>query len=257
MEKILTQLGFSIKEAKVYLACLEMGKSEVSMIARQGNISRTNCYQILELLVSKKIVRIAQQKPKKIYQSEIPEKLQELLENDIKEKQNQLEKLRQSLPRLKSLYNTLENKPQVRFFEGVDGLKEMYTLSLSSMETLRAYTSAYQLEKTLGKQYTNHYFNSRVKKKIPIKAILPFEPYAVELKKKEKQYLRTMRFVPIKTYDFSPEIYIYDNKIAFMSLKEHFGVLVESRELADAMKRAFDLSWGQALIYHKKIMSNL
>ena len=254
MQEILTQLGFSNKEADVYLAALELGPSEVTMIARQSSINRTTAYQILEQLTAKRIIKIAQQKPKIIYQAQEPEKLLELLEDQIKAKQNQLQELKRALPRLKALYSTLENKPKVKFYEGIDGLKEMYDLSLTSSEALRAYTSAEQLDKTLGARYTKNYFDSRRKRKIPIKSILPFEPYAVKLKKEEKKYLRTMRFVPKKTYNFSPEIYIYDNKISFISLKERFGVLIESRELADAMKKAYDLSWSKAKEYHQKIL---
>jgi sugar-specific transcriptional regulator TrmB len=255
MQEILTQLGFTPKEAKVYLACLELGPSEVTMIARQSAINRTTCYQILEQLTAKKVIRLAQQKPKTIYQAEEPEKLAEILEDEIKDKQNQLQKLKRSLPQLKAIYSTLENKPKVKFYEGIDGLKEMYNLSLTSTEPLRAYTSAEQLEKTLGARYTKSYFDARRKRKIPIKSILPFEPYAVKLKQEEKKYLRTMRFVPKKFYDFSPEIYIYDNKISFISLKEHFGVLIESRELAEAMKKAYDLAWAKAKEYHEEIMT--
>lgn len=254
MQEILTQLGFTPKEAKVYLSCLELGPSEVTMIARQSAINRTTAYQILEQLTAKGIVKINQQHPKIIYQAEEPEKLAELLEDQIKAKQNQLQKLKRDLPQLKAIYSTLANKPKVKFYEGIDGLKEMYDLSLTSSEPLRAYTSAEQLEKTLGARYTKSYFDARRKRKIPIRSILPFEPYAVKLKQEEKKYLRTMRFVPKKTYNFSPEIYIYDNKISFISLKEHFGVLIESRELADAMKKAYDLSWGRAKEYHRQIM---
>lgn len=256
MKELLTQLGFSQKEAKVYLAALEMGPSEVTMISRQASINRTTAYQILEGLTARKIVKIAQQSPKKVYQAEEPEKLIELMEDEIKQKQNQLQSLKRALPQLKSIYSTQENKPKVKFYEGIDGLKEMYQLSLSSSEFLRAYSSVEDLAHVMGERYAENYFQNRTNNKISIKAIVPLGDYGRKLYKVEKKYLRTIRFVPSKTYNFSPEIYIYDNKISFMSLKEHFGVLIESREMADAMKKVFDLAWSKAKDYHSEIIKN-
>lgn len=48
-------------------------------------------------------------------------------------------------------------------------------------------------------------------------------------------------------YSFPPEINIYDNKIVFMSLIEKFSLIIESKELADALKKVFELSWKEAV----------
>ena len=47
----------------------------------------------------------------------------------------------------------------------------------------------------------------------------------------------------IEKYSFTPEINIYDNKVVFMSLKERFALIIESEELADALKKSFELAW--------------
>jgi sugar-specific transcriptional regulator TrmB len=47
----LLQLGFTAKEAALYLAALELGESSpVSTIAKRGNINRTSAYDLLEQL---------------------------------------------------------------------------------------------------------------------------------------------------------------------------------------------------------------
>jgi hypothetical protein len=61
--------------------------------------------------------------------------------------------------------------------------------------------------------------------------------------------------VPREEYNFSPEINIYDNKLVFMSLKERFGLIIESEEIATAMKKIFELSWAEAQRLNRKVKS--
>ena len=55
--------------------------------------------------------------------------------------------------------------------------------------------------------------------------------------------------MPYKKFSLSPEIYIYDNKVAYIGLKEKFGVIVESQEIAEAEKRIYELAWEASKIY--------
>jgi hypothetical protein len=49
--------------------------------------------------------------------------------------------------------------------------------------------------------------------------------------------------VPADKYYFSPEIDIYDNKVMIASWREKLGIIIESHEIADAMKKIFELAW--------------
>ena len=42
----------------VYLACLELGKAKVSELARKSGVERTNCYSILDKLISLGLVNV-------------------------------------------------------------------------------------------------------------------------------------------------------------------------------------------------------
>ena len=57
---------------------------------------------------------------------------------------------------------------------------------------------------------------------------------------------REIAFVPPDKYYFSPEINIYDNKVMIASWKEKLGVIIESVEIADAMKKIYELAWAEA-----------
>jgi len=52
--------------------------------------------------------------------------------------------------------------------------------------------------------------------------------------------------VPKDKYSFSPEIDIYDNKVMIASWKDKMGIIIESKEIADAMKKVYELAWAEA-----------
>ncbi len=52
--------------------------------------------------------------------------------------------------------------------------------------------------------------------------------------------------IPSKKYNLSADVAIYDNKIAYMSIKDELAVIIESKEMADVMKSVFDLAFEEA-----------
>ena len=67
-----------------------------------------------------------------------------------------------------------------------------------------------------------------------------------ELIKEDKNENRESAIVPEDKYYFSPEINIYDNKVMIASWREQLGIIIESEEISDAMKKAFELAWAEA-----------
>ena len=248
----LKQVGFTDKEARVYLALIELGPSSVSEVARKAQINRTTGYDILEALVAKKLARSAEKRGKMIYVAENPDNIKKNLEEESQRYKIMAEKVNGIMPELKSLYTEIEKKPIVKFYEGIKGLKALYEDSLNSSEGLRAYTSTDDLKKIMG-EYAEDYFQKRTDKKIVIRSIMPDSEYSRHLKSVGKEFLRDVRLVPPDKFNFSPEIYIYDDKLTLMSLRERFGVYIESKEIADALKTAFELAWERAGVYDSEI----
>jgi len=245
MIKELKEAGFSDNEAKVYLALLELGLSSVSEVARKAKINRTTGYDVLESLVGQKLARTALKKGKMMYVAENPENIERNLKEESEKYKNKAEKVGRLMPDLKSMYSEIEKKPIVKYYEGIDGLKSLYEDSLTSHEGLRAYTSTEDLKDVMG-DYAEEYFKRRRDKGVAIRAIMPTSKYSLELKKVGEKFLRQVHLVPPDRFAFSPEIYIYDNKMTVMSLREKFGVYIESKEIADALKIAFELAWEKA-----------
>lgn len=240
----LIELGFSDKEAKVYLALLEMGRGTASQIARAAGIQRTTAYNILDILVSKKLVLLSGREPKEEYAAEAPEKIVELLKEQAKDYQTKLGKAEKLIPQLKSMQRIGE-RPKIRFYEGKAGLIEVYEDTLTSTEEIRAYATLDDMYAALP-GYFPDYFKRRAKKKIAARAIVPLTKAAEERVKHNKEEMRTTILIPEDKFRFSPEINIYDNKVMIASWREKLGIIIESSEIADAMKKIYELAWQGA-----------
>jgi hypothetical protein len=147
--------------------------------------------------------------------------------------------------------HNVAGRPQIRFYEGTDGLKHVYEDTLTSSEPIRAYASVEDVHQALP-GYFPQYYKRRAGKDIPIRAIFTDTPEGRKLSKSDEEEKRESAFVPAETYGFHPEINIYDNKIMIASWREKLGIIIESGEIADAMKKIFELAWLQAKEFDRK-----
>jgi sugar-specific transcriptional regulator TrmB len=246
----LTELGFSDKEASVYLALLELGPATTAEISKTAGINRTTGYDILESLVSEGLINpIGETKIQK-YVAENPDKVIVFLENKIKDSQDKLKKAYDLLPELFSVFNEKE-KPKVKYYEGVARIKEVFEDTLTAEKEILAYAVGTDMIQLLGDNYFQEYFQKRTAKNIKVKLICPDDPKSLEVISKDKEQLRETLVVPKERFYFTTETNIYNNKVIIVSWKEKFAVLIESKEIADAQKKVFELAWLGAKQFQK------
>ncbi len=247
----LIEAGLSEKEASVYLSLLELGSGTVSKISRRAGINRTTGYDVLDSLSVKGLVSISGKEPKQEYSAESPEHLMKFVSEEIKKKNELLKQTEKLIPELKSIHN-VSDRPRVRFYEGLEGLAQVYEDTLTSHEPIRAYATVDDMHKGLP-NYFPKYYKRRAGAGISIRAITPKTEIGIERKSHDKEECREMAFVPADKYYFSPEINIYDNKVMIASWREKLGIIIESAEIADAMKKIYELSWAEAKRLDKEI----
>ncbi len=241
----LSHFGLSRKEAITYISLLSFGTATAREISRSSGLNRSTVYVLLEMLVNKGLASTSQEEKKRFYTCSPPDRLIQTLEDEAKRATENLGDARIILPDLKSIYVGVGPKPKVTFYEGEKGIESVYEDTLTSTETIRAYASIENMHSALP-NYFPHYYARRAAKGIMIRSIHPDTPEAWERTKHNEEESRDSALVPKEDFDFSPEINIYDNKIVLMSLREKFGLIIESEEIATAMKKIFELSWIEA-----------
>jgi len=236
--KSLSKLGFNQKEQEVYFALLQLEKATANEIAYKSKVKRPTTYDILYRLVSEGFIAEVTENNKMKFVARPPENLLNLIDNRKKE-------LQDDLPELLSIYNTKVNKPKVAYFEGLEGIIQLYEdtlLTLESGDEILAYFCEYEVPEH--DKYMHDYVLRRAKRGIRARGIGPNRPGVREFTRKNKAQLRVTKLVNPKEYNLKNEINIYANKIFIISFKpELFGVMIESKEVADTQRAIFEMAW--------------
>jgi|SRR3989339_496425 len=249
--KTLEYIGFSEKETCVYLALLELGKGTVAQISRKAGINRPSGYHVLASLELKGLVKVSGKEPKQEYLAESPDQIEKMLIKKIEEDQVYINEAKKIIPELKSMHN-VSGRPKISFYEGKEGLERVYEDTLTANEQIRAYANVNEMHDALP-NYFPDYYKRRTKKGISIRAIIPMNEKGTERVSKDKDESRESALVPEGQFSFIPEINIYDNKVMIASWKEKLGIIIESAEIADAMKKIYELAWAEAKRLDKEI----
>jgi sugar-specific transcriptional regulator TrmB len=244
-QKILEQIGLSSKEAKVYNALLEHGETTPQTLASETKLNRVTTYAVLKSLAEKELVSQIKKAGKIHYRIEHPSKLEEFIQNQ-KEKIDQNEKsLASALPSLISNYNLVLQKPGVKYFEGIEGLKKVYLDTLNEKKEILAILTPEEIHPEIHNWLKKIYVKKRTQKGIFAKVIVSSNNPKNEYIKRDKQEFRESLVVS-KKYFFGIEMDIYDNKVAFMNYnirEAPIGIIIENKIIAQTMRNFFNLIW--------------
>ena len=239
-EPELKSIGLSDKEARVYLAVLELGQATVQDIAKKSGIRRPTAYLALEELAKLGLVSWHEQGSKRLLSAEFPERLMRLLdrnEQELKIKRTETEKI---LPRLKALYDQAREHPRVRFFEGKEGLKAMQE------DFLRTKTSSIveifprdEYEELFSESEREVYRLRRSKKHVRGQTFYTHKAGPIA---KYPQGVET-KYLPLKS-GIASDLIIYGNKVAMAVFRgKPMGIIIESKEIAETLRALFSLAW--------------
>lgn len=236
-KEILKNIGLNEKQAKIYLALLELGKSKVPEIAKKAELKRTTAYGILDELVGKGLVSYGQKGKTKYYSLENPEVLEKILEKNIKAFKN-------ILPELKNLFETVSFKPTIRFYEGKEGIKRVFEDTLTcKVKKIFQIVKVKDFIDVVGEKFSKEYIKKRAEKGIWVFALHPKseDVYNDTYGKESKKWKRQVRYLQSNIF-YASIIMIYDNKTAMISTKkENFGFIIESREFSKTLETFFNL----------------
>lgn len=242
---LLTLAGFEEKEQIVYRALLERGCVTVGTLLKHLSIKRGDIYNILYALRERSFIESVLKRGILHFTVTNPQ----IILDRIRERRAAFEEAEQealqALPKLKAEYLLSTERPLIQFYEGEEGLREIYedTLRTHSKDAyfVRA-NNALVYSKLFG-EWFGTYIKKRAQKGIMIHALTP-DHYDANHDSTidEKRNLKRTWLRP-QDYTTQMEINLYDDKTCFISYgKEIFAIVVEHAPLAKAMKELFALA---------------
>lgn len=252
IDELLTGIGLSSKESRMYVTLLRHGTQPTSILAKRAGFNRGTAYVILHALLERGLVTKMTKSKVQYFGPLSPHQLVAYLDHQEQELRDRKAKVQASMGQLLAISNPLAAQPKIQFFEGAQGARTVLESTLESPEKLlRAYLSIADISAFAGVEFFRDYTAMRIKKGFKLLAIRTQEKdrKARTFDKYAKKYVtsraqrREVRHVS-DALAFPMTIYIYGDRIGIISSKEEsFAVIIESKELADMQRRLFDLLW--------------
>ena len=237
LSNLIVQSGLDDKEAKAYLALLEIGQGTAAEIAKKAGLKRSIAYHVLGRL---KDLGFATELPNlkiREFASTDPEKLFSKLKNTVNS-------LKEMMPYIKALQNKGRNRPRFEYFEGKEAIASVY-LQLEKAKKARYMSSMQRLMKFFPEEvkhwingFKNDTFGQRAKN------LLSDTPEDLAISKELNGFPQEARFLP-KGINIEMDFAITDNMLAITSFDPLFVVVIYSDKIADAAGGLFDLAWKQ------------
>jgi sugar-specific transcriptional regulator TrmB len=243
-----TQLSLHKAEMETLLALLHYPEGvTVVELSRELNLPRPTIYSHLETLLSEGFAKRGIKENTSLFYPASKDDI----ENIFEEKTRNLKKSKESL--LASLNIPATNgrfKPKFFVYEGAHAYEHIWRDILwTQEETFWVWPLKSMLEKNVSSEKLKEFHEERIQRGIwmnvlwPEKTKLNIKKSPFLLSEKEDVSLRRVRVLP-KGLEQDIGYGIYGNKVAFISSgSENYAFVIESKELARALKQQFDFFW--------------
>lgn len=241
----LKNLGLSDNEAKVYTAMLELGPATVLDISAKAGVNRPTAYFQIESLKKKGLVSTQTKGKKQIFIAESPEQIEFMIEREKSELDLKKEEFQKLLPELLSMFNVSDQKPQVRFFEGKEGLMKIQDEFLKNKSKESISMSSLDDVMNVFPAHPQKYTPRRVQR--GIKSRLIYTSSEGPFLKSDPDLLRETRYVSPEKMPFTLDMSVYDDVVAIANLKGTIsGVIIKNQNIADSFRNLLNFIWNSA-----------
>lgn len=237
----LRNLGLSEKEAKIYLALLQLGPSTPYQIAKKAELKRPTAYVIAEELVEKGLIVHVPGEEKKRYIARTPDSF-------FEEAESKLQKAKNVLPELRSFQKGTVEKPSIMYYEGAEGVRQAYDYKkkeLHGKEIVGFFASPEDATPEVTKVFLewNEYkekYGPKVRGlTVDTPVLSPYSKYLEPIKGSIQA-----KFMPPDLYSAKASIEACDGQFVRICLIESAqALIIESPKFAQAMEEVFELLW--------------
>lgn len=240
-EKILEQNGMNEKEAKLYIVVLEAGEIPLGRAAQKAKLKRSTVYSLVEGLKKKGVLSTLKKNGIVHVSALSPRLLIERFEESAA-------RAKSVLPSLLDLAYASPIKPRIRFYEGIEGIKQLLFEAASSGQDYIGFIDYTLMPKEVYRHILTKVRVAREKSGIWLRLLMPDNPTNRRINAEYKMHVEH-RLVSFPSHKNHIEILLYeDSKVGFLSFVkgEMFAVVLDSSAIHQTLKDLFFLIWEGA-----------
>lgn len=238
LQESLKNLGLSEHEAQVYYASLALGPSTVLKIARAAGLKRTTVYYVIDALERQGLMSVEVRGFKQLYASESPEKLARLIDR----RRDEFQKL---LPEFSALYNLKGGESTIKYYEGLESVKNVYESMLRDVRPQENYLviSDTQRWTNLDPKYFLDFRARRAKLNINRRLLLQDTPPAREYQKFQANYGEIIKLLPKETKLVTNLMVIPRRAVIHQLTPPIMAIVIENKSVIQMHQQLFEILW--------------
>jgi sugar-specific transcriptional regulator TrmB len=235
-------IGFSEKKGALYLALLEAGRGTAAGLAQAARVRRTTAYDLLDELIGENLASVSFEGKRRVFVAESPEHLQAQADRWRRA-------MEQVMPALNQLYCRPGARPRVRYYEGRSGIELVHEdlLKVKSREYFY-FGSMRGFVDLLGEEYMESFIRRRIRKRIWSNALrVRSQEIDHPLAEPGPANYRRVRYLRQSPVGDVANLVLFDGKVAICSsIRESYGLVIESRDMHAILKLVWDCLWSVA-----------
>lgn len=244
--KLLTDIGFSPGEIKVYFALLELGETTIGPLAKKAQVTPAKIYLIIDKLIIKGLATTITKSGTKYFQPSNPKQIIKLLnekENKIKEQKKEISELLPELELKRKISETPQTAQVYQTFEGIKALyNEIIDVLKERKEEFRAFTlGEEEYQNKEAEYFFQEYDTKRRAEGIRVRLLghISQKEFLKSITKHDKNI--TVKYLP---YKIPTGVIIFGDKIATLVWKDiPTAFVIQSKQTAQSYKEFFEDMW--------------
>ena len=240
-KRILKDLGFSEKESVVYLALLSLGPAPIRKIAEVAGVNRGTTHDALRRLQGEGLVAYYHREKHQYFVGEDPSVLKRLARNKQAGLHVLEDQIGSVIPQLHSLWSQIEERPVVKYYEAVTGVRAILQDVLDAVAGLHkkeyAVYSSSDIRPYLHTAYPA-FSEERIRRGISVR-VIAMGAGGKTVGQDERRWLTKKAGAPTYTL-------LYAGKLATISMKRRdmpHGIILEDVAIFETQKILFERMW--------------
>jgi len=236
----LSNAGLHEKEARVYIALLQLGRGSAYAVADRSGLKKPTAYVILGELIKKGLVMRVPREKKQLFIAKPPEEFFAMAEE-------RLRLARKALPELITMAESQTVKVRTLFYEGINGVKDSLYYRKDEMkgkDMTGFYATAEDATPELMEIFDPYPENLK-KAGIGMKVITPEHESTKQFLNKNNPNYSDIKVVSPSLYSGKVSLEVGDTFVRVILFKQLQSVIIESPELADSVRQIFNIVWSK------------
>ena len=241
--KALQNLGLSEKQARAYVALLQLGRATSYAVAEKSGLKKPTTYVILEELIEKGVAQLIPRAKKRLYIAIEPEKfLQHTSETFIA-----AQKVLPELQLLAKAGDGQRDKARALYYEGLHGIRQSLSYSQTSEHNKSIYgfyAADVKMSKE-GEEIVLEWAIKNEKNNIEVRGVVPRSETVQKYIDPKAKIFKKVKTVDKAEYSSTISIEAAESFIRIVDLNQDIleAVIIDNPRIAKAMREVFQLVW--------------